>query len=142
MRDLYYKFPLKFEKLTKGQDIPKTTIEESLAQYMGLIISTTFGEYKYDEEFGTEIWETDFNMLTNPNQLKDLIKESVFEKIKQYEKRLFPTDVKLTIVEDTISHVEKIRVKKRLDISVYGIIKQTNEPYYFISSYYLAPFSI
>jgi len=142
MKDLYYKIPFDFKNLTRGEDIKKVTIEESLAQYISLVITTIFGEYKYDENFGTMIWETDFNLLANANQLKDAIKDSVFEKVKAYEKRMTVTDVTLAISEDTVSYTSKIRVKKRLDIVVYGVIKKTNQPYYYKSSYFLAPFSI
>ncbi|RRJ91720.1 GPW/gp25 family protein [Flavobacterium macacae] len=141
MKDLFYKIPIDFKRLTTGEDIRKVTIEESLAQYISLIITTIFGEYKYDDEFGTVIWETDFNLLANANQLKDMIKESVHEKVKKYEKRLTITDVTLGVSEDTVSYEANIRVKKRLDIVVYGVIKKTNQPYYYKSSYFLAPFS-
>ena len=141
MNPLFYRIPFDFKKLSIGEDAERVSIEESLAQYISLIISTIFGEYKYDEDFGTIIWETDFNFLANANQLKDMIKESVFEKVKKYEKRLQITDVTLAVVEDTVSYDVNIRVKKRLDIVVYGIIKQTNQSYYYKSSYYMAPFS-
>lgn len=141
MKDLYYKIPFDYKKLSNGDDATKVTIEESLAQFISVVISTIFGEYKYDEEFGTIIWETDFNLLANPNRLKDLIKESVHEKVSKYEKRLIVTEVTLGVNENTLSYETKIRVKKRLDITVYGVIKQTNQPYYYKSSYYLAPFS-
>lgn len=141
MRDLYYKLPFDYRKLTTGNDVTKVTIEESLAQFITVIVSTIFGEYKYDEDFGTIIWDTDFNLLANPNKLKDMIKESVHEKVNQYEKRLQVTEVTLGVSENTLSYETKIRVKKRLDIVVYGIIKKTNQPYYFKSTYYLAPFS-
>ena len=141
MKDLFYKIPIDFKRLTTGEDIRKVTIEESLAQYISLIITTIFGEYKYDDEFGTVIWETDFNLLANANQLKDMIKESVHEKVKKYEKRLTITDVTLGVSEDTVSYEANIRVKKRLDIVVYAVIKKTNQPYYYKSSYFLAPFS-
>lgn len=126
MKDLFYKIPFDFKKLSIGEDARRVVLEESLAQYIALIITTIFGEYKYDLEFGTIIWETDFNLLANPNQLKDLIKESVHEKVKKYETRLIVTDVTLEVVEDTLSYETNIRVKKRLDIVVYGIIKQTD----------------
>ncbi|WP_310557568.1 GPW/gp25 family protein [Flavobacterium sp.] len=142
MKELFYKIPFDFRKLTIGEDSRKITLEESLAEYIALIITTIFGEYKYDLDFGTIIWETDFNLLANPTQLKDQIKESVHEKVKKYEQRLIVTDVTLSVVEDTISSDHNIRVKKRLDIVVYGIIKQTNQPYYYQSSYYMAPFSV
>ncbi|MBA9073005.1 phage baseplate assembly protein W [Flavobacterium gossypii] len=141
MKDLFYKIPIDFKRLSSGEDLRKVTIEESLAQYISLIITTIFGEYKYDDEFGTVIWETDFNLLANANQLKDMIKESVHEKVKKYEKRLIVTDVTLGVSEDTVSYEANIRVKKRLDIVVYGVIKKTNQPYYYKSSYFLAPFS-
>ncbi|NJM80371.1 MAG: hypothetical protein HC854_13535 [Flavobacterium sp.] len=79
--------------------------------------------------------------MANPNRLKDMIKESVHEKVNQYEKRLQVTEVTLGVSENTLSYETNIRVKKRLDIVVYGIIKKTNQPYYFKSAYYLAPFS-
>lgn len=141
MKELFYKLPLDYSKLTTGEDATKVTIEESLAQFISVIITTIFGEYKYDPDFGTIIWDTDFNLLANPNQLKDLIKESVHEKVNQYEKRLKVTDVTLGVDENTLSYETNIRVKKRLDIVVYGIIKETNQPYYYKSSYFLAPFS-
>ncbi|RAV29772.1 GPW/gp25 family protein [Sinomicrobium soli] len=141
MKDLYYKIPIDYKRITGGQDLRKVTLEESLAQYISLIITTIFGEYRYDKEFGTAIWDTDFDLLSNVNQLKDRIKDSVFEKVGQYEKRLVVTDVSLAIGEDTIAYNPNIRIKKRLDIVVYGVIKKTNEPYYYKSSYYLAPFS-
>ncbi|MCY1230668.1 Lysozyme [compost metagenome] len=141
MKDLFYKIPIDFKRLSSGEDLRKVTIEESLAQYISLIITTIFGEYKYDDGFGTVIWETDFNLLANANQLKDMIKESVHEKVKKYEKRLIVTDVTLGVSEDTVSYEANIRVKKRLDIVVYGVIKKTNQPYYYKSSYFLAPFS-
>ena len=141
MKDLFYKIPIDFKRLSSGEDLRKVTIEESLAQYISLIITTIFGEYKYDDGFGTVIWETDFNLLANANQLKDMIKESVHEKVKKYERRLIVTDVTLGVSEDTVSYETNIRVKKRLDIVVYGVIKKTNQPYYYKSSYFLAPFS-
>ncbi|WP_461532411.1 GPW/gp25 family protein [Sinomicrobium sp.] len=141
MKDLYYKIPIDYKRITEGHDLRKVTLEESLAQYISLVITTIFGEYRYDKEFGTAIWDTDFDLLSNVNQLKDKIKESVFEKVRKYEKRLVVTDVSLAIGEDTIAYNPNIRVKKRLDIVVYGVIKKTNEPYYYKSSYYLAPFS-
>lgn len=141
MKDLYYKIPIDFKSLTAGQNLRRVTIEESLAQYISLIITTIFGEYKYDDAFGTIIWETDFNLLANPNQLKDMIKESVYEKVKKYEHRLTVTDVTLSVSEYTVSYTKNIRVKKRLDIIVYGNINKTNQPYYYKSSYFLAPFS-
>jgi phage baseplate assembly protein W len=141
MNELYYKLPFDYSKLTTGEDATQVTIEESLAQFISVIITTIFGEYKYDPDFGTIIWDTDFNLLANPNQLKDLIKESVHEKVTQYEKRLKVTEVTLGVNENTLSYETNIRVKKRLDIVVYGVIKNTNEPYYYKSSYFLAPFS-
>ena len=141
MKELYFRLPFDYKKLTTGNDARKVTMEESLAQFITVIISTIFGEYKYDEDFGTVIWDTDFDLLANPTKLKDLIKESVQEKVGKYEKRLRVTEVTLGVNEDTLSHETKIRVKKRLDIVVYGIIKKTNQPYYFRSSYFLAPIS-
>ena len=50
MKDLYYKIPFDYKKLSNGDDATKVTIEESLAQFISVVISTIFGEYKYDDE--------------------------------------------------------------------------------------------
>ena len=140
MKKLYYKIPFDFKNFFEKNEFKKINLQESISQFIGMIITTTFGEYKYDNEFGSEIWETDFDHLTNINILKERIKNSLFEKIIHYEKRLSNIEVQLNIIENKLP-TNSVRIKKRLKIIITGTIQKTHEPYVFSGDYYLAPLS-
>ena len=142
MNKNYYKIPFSFKNFFEQKDLKKITLEESITQYISIIITTAFKEYKHDHSFGSEIWENDFDLLTNINKLKEQIKLSLSEKIKTFEKRIHNINVNVTIGESLLSDkTEKTRLKKQLKIDIKGIVKKTNEPYFFTGMYYIAPLS-
>jgi len=141
MNKSYYKVPFNFKNFFEQKDLKKITLQESISQYISIIITTAFKEYKHDHDFGSEIWETDFDLLTNVNRLKERIKTSLSTKIKTLEKRLDNVNVNIVIGESVIPNTTKTRLKKQLKIEITGIIKKTNEPYYFTGMYYIAPLS-
>jgi len=141
MNKSYYKVPFNFKNFFEQKELKKITLQESISQYISIIITTAFKEYKHDHDFGSEIWETDFDLLTNVNRLKERIKTSLSTKIKTLEKRLDNVNVNIVIGESVIPNTTKTRLKKQLKIEITGIIKKTNEPYYFTGMYYIAPLS-
>lgn len=141
MINSYYNIPFEFDKFFEKKDLKKISLQESISQFIGTIVTTQFEEYKFDDNFGSEIWETDFDLLTNTNVLKEKIKNSLSEKIKTYEKRLSNIEVILNIGEDYSETGKKVRLKKYLTITVQGIIKKTDEPYSYRGYYYIAPLS-
>jgi len=141
MNKSYYKVPFNFKNFFEQKDLKKITLQESISQYISIIITTAFKEYKHDHDFGSEIWETDFDLLTNVNRLKERIKTSLSTKIKALEKRLDNVNVSIVIGESVIPNTTKTRLKKQLKIKITGIVKKTNEPYYFTGMYYIAPLS-
>ncbi len=141
MNKSYYKVPFNFKNFFEQKDLKKITLKESISQYISIIITTAFKEYKHDDNFGSEIWETDFDLLTNVNRLKEKIKISLSTKIKTLEKRLNNINVNITLGESVVSNTSQTRLKKQLKIEITGVIKKTNEPYYFTGMYYIAPLS-
>jgi phage baseplate assembly protein W len=141
MNKSYYKVPFNFESFFEQKDLKKISLKESISQYISIIITTAFKEYKHDHSFGSEIWETDFDLLTNVNRLKERIKTSLSTKVKTLEKRLSNINVNIILGESVVSHTTKTRLKKQLKIEITGVIKKTNEPYYFTGMYYIAPLS-
>lgn len=137
----YYSAPLDFKRFFEKKELKKINLQDSISQFISIIITTYFEEYSYNDEFGSEIWETDFDLLTNVNVLKERIKRSLEKQIHTYEKRL--TKINLTIeLNETISTTsDKTRLKKFLNISLTGTIGKTDEPYRFNGNYYLAPLS-
>ena len=62
---MYYTLPIKFGELCKKKDLKSCSIKESISQHLYLIITTSFGECLYDEEFGCSIWDNDYDNQIN-----------------------------------------------------------------------------
>ena len=137
----YYQIPFDFNRFFEKKELKKLTLRDSISQFISLIITTYFEEYTYDENFGSEIWETDFDLLVNANVLKERIKHSLKNQIHCYEKRLDNLDLNVELMESLSEQSQKVRLKKYLYITVTGTIIKTDEPFRFTGDYYLAPLS-
>ena len=136
----YYQAPFDFKRFFEKKEFKKLSLRESISQFISVIITTYFQEYSFDENFGSEIWETDFDLLVNANVLKERIKKSLTEQIKTYEKRLTNMDLNIELMEK-VSNTNKVRLKKYLFITIRGTIVKTDEPFVFTGDYFLAPLS-
>lgn len=137
----YYQVPLDFKRFFEKKELKKLSVRDSISQFISVIITTHFEEYTYDEAFGSEIWETDFDLLVNANVLKERIKCSLTDQIGTYEKRLGEIDLNVELMESVSHTSHKVRLKKYLYITINGTIIKTDEPFRFTGNYYLAPLS-
>lgn len=137
----YYEAPFNFKRFFEKKELKKLSVRDSISQFISIIITTCFEEYTYDEKFGSEIWETDFDLLVNANVLKERIKYSLTDQIERYEKRLTNIDLDVELMEKLTNASDKVRLKKYLLITVSGIIIKTDERFRFTGDYYLAPLS-
>ncbi|QLG46845.1 GPW/gp25 family protein [Costertonia aggregata] len=137
----YYKAPFDFKRFFEKKELQKISLQESISQFISVIITTYFQEYTFDDDFGSEIWESDFDLLVNTNVLKERIKKSLKEQIDTYEKRLAKVNLDIDLRENISESSKKVRLKKFLKIVITGVIVKTDEPYSFVGDYYLAPLS-
>ena len=137
----YYQAPFDFKRFFEKKELKKLSLQDSISQFISVIITTYFEEYTFDEQFGSEIWETDFDLLVNTNVLKERIKKSLTKQIKTYEKRLSNVDLNIELMESLSSKTNKVRLKKYLYITIKGTIVKSDEPFSFNGDYYLAPLS-
>ena len=77
MKGAFYKLPIDFNVILQKKELEKTSIEHSIAQQIILLATSTFGECKFDETFGSKIWEIDFDLLMNENNLKEIISKTM-----------------------------------------------------------------
>lgn len=142
MFGIYYKTPIDFKSLVQKKELEKTNLEHSIAQFINTIATTSFGECKFDSNFGCNIWDADFDLLTNTNMLKQDIKEGLISAIKLNEKRLDLKDIEVDISEEQVSSVDKaLRMKKKVSITINGFVKKTNRSFQFYGYFYLGPLS-
>ncbi|WP_373519932.1 GPW/gp25 family protein [Pricia sp.] len=137
----YYEAPFNFKCFFDKKELKKLSVRDSISQFISIIITTYFEEYTFDEEFGSEIWETDFDLLVNANVLKEKIKYSLTAQIERYEKRLTNIDLNVELMESLSENSNKVRLKKYLLITVTGSSIKTDERFRFTGDYYLAPLS-
>ena len=137
----YYEAPFNFKRFFEKKELKKLSVRDSISQFISIIITTYFEEYTYDEDFGSMIWETDFDLLVNANVLKERIKYSLENQIEVYEKRLNNVTLDVELMEKLTNTSDKVRLKKYLLITVSGTIIKTDERFRFTGDYYLAPLS-
>ena len=138
----YYKIPLQTKALVENKDTSVCSLEQSIKNFIHLIITTHYGECRFDESFGCYIWSIDFDNLSTTTKLKENITQTLHKNIITNEKRLSNVVLEVDIQQDELkSSLNQRIVKKRVDIKIEGVIKLTNESFYCIESFYIAPLS-
>ena len=140
MNSDYYNFPLKPQSLIQKREHPRISLRDSVSQLIHLITITHFGEYKPDELLGCEIWEFDFDNITNYQLFKEQVKKSLIQTIEKNEPRIsqVKVDIKIQQVE---FRIQNRRTKNQILLKVDGILTKTNEPYSYSENFFIGPLS-
>lgn len=136
----YYYFPLRPDDIMLKKEHPRCSLQESVSRVIHLIAVTHFGEFKPDETLGCEIWEYDFENITNSQHFKEKIQKSLEIAIQKHEPRLSKvrTDVQVQQVE---YRVINRRAKSRIILKVDGVMTKTNEPFSYNENFFIGPLS-
>lgn len=94
--------------LRKGY-LSRTDLYDSIAQSIGLILSTRYGSLPFDPDFGCDIWDKEFSDIYTTN--KSEIQGSIRNAISRYEPRLFNMSVSLVNVATRPDHALGIAVR-------------------------------
>lgn len=138
----YYKLPLKASALVSKQEHPVCNLKESIGHYIHLINTTYFGECTFDDTIGCVIWDVDFDNLKSTNRLRSVMVDSLKESLQLHETRLEQIRVDLKIKqEEIIAPNISNRIKKRIDLTIRGRIKKTNESFTYNEYFYIGPLS-
>ena len=141
MQQEYYSLPFVFEKIMRKEEHPKCSLQQSVMQNLHLLLTTAFGEFPCEESFGCAIWDDDFDNLTSPHKMKELIRQSLLQSIKEHEKRLVNVRVELLIRQEELPDMNGVRVKKRIDVTITGTIHLTNERFGYKDSFFIGQLS-
>jgi phage baseplate assembly protein W len=136
----YYQFPLKPDDLIQKKEHPRIPLRDSVSRVIHLITITHFGEFKADESFGCEIWEFDFENVTNSQLFKEQIKNSLMQTIAKHETRLSQIRVDIQ-VQQVEFRVLNRRTKSRISLKVDGVLTKTNETFTYSEAFFIGPLS-
>ncbi|GGF26620.1 GPW/gp25 family protein [Hymenobacter cavernae] len=140
MSNEFYRIPLDFEELLQRRHLPRCSVQESIAQHLYLMLTTYFGESRFDSTFGCVVWEQDFEAMTNM-RWKDAVQRSVEQTINAHEPRLEQVRVQVGVEDFELKGVHQ-RIRKRLDVIIKAVLRHTNEPFGFRASLFVAPLSV
>ena len=138
----FYTIPLKMNDFISKKNHSKCSINQSIAQHIHLLNTTSFGECTFDNTFGCTIWDIDFDNLKNLNYLKRMIKDSLYESLVLHEKRLMHIDIDVDIRQEEIIEPKiSKRIKKRVRIKISSKIRKTNENFSYEEYFFIGPLS-
>jgi phage baseplate assembly protein W len=139
----FYKYPLKISDIFEGRELSKCELGESISQNLQLIITSHYGEHRYNPTFGCEIWEMDFDLIMSIRIWEEKLRKSLVYAVADNEKRIENIDI-----EVRVSEVEKqnpfdkyIAIRRRVDIFIKGSVAETGEKYHFHTDLFLSPIS-
>jgi phage baseplate assembly protein W len=136
----YYTLPLRADEIIQKKQPDSCELIDSIAQNLHLIISTYRGESAYTDDYGCSIWDEEFK--TNLSiRWKEDVRESVSTAIRKFEKRLELSDIKVDLVDHETGTKQNHRIRRKVILSITGIIKKTNEKFNFQKSLFISPLS-
>ncbi|WP_281322581.1 GPW/gp25 family protein [Flavobacterium aestivum] len=136
----YLKYPVNFKSLLRGSQENFCKIEESIAYNIMMIVTTSFGEIPETPQYGTIIWDLEFNQHIKKRDWEDLVRKSLFESITEFEKRLVLSEV--TISLDEIDDKElRSSIRRKANIIVKGSIVDSSVPFNFHTKLNISPIS-
>ena len=136
----YYKLPLRLGNVSQKKEHAKCSLHDSVAGMVHLIAITYFGECKHDESFGCEIWEHDFENISNAQKHREKLINSIRNTIKKQEKRLGDISVDIQIEQIDYTMFQR-RIKSRITLHVKGRLVSTNEPFSHDDEFFIGPLS-
>jgi hypothetical protein len=138
----YLEIPVPVAKIMEQKDVRRVDLKTSIHNMIHLITITSYNEVKHDPFFGTEISEYDFENIYNTHFLKDELKKSILNSIRNNEKRLTNVNIDLQIDQVEINtRIHNKRIKTQINMIVNGVVDKTNEPLQHRETFFIGPLS-
>jgi phage baseplate assembly protein W len=140
-----YKLPFRpLNLMASNGQIETCDVYESIAQNIMLLITTKKGENRYDEDYGNDVWDVEFDNGVSTIMWENIFIKSLTRLINDYEPRLSQPNIKanITYVEHGYDTKGFTEVKKKVKIGINAKLEATNENYNFSTELYLSPMSI
>jgi len=138
----YLNIPLDMKRIVNQKDLQRIDVKRSIHNMIHLITVTSYNEVKHDPFFGTEISNYDFENIYNTHSLRDELKKSILNSIRNNESRLINVSIDLQIDQVEINtRINNKRIKTQIKMVIDGIIDKTNEPFQHMETFFIGPLS-
>lgn len=126
-----------------GGNLERCTELESIDQHLGLLLVTHRGEHGFNQQYGTKLWELDFENIVSRSAWEDRFVGYIRQAVTQHEKRIRDVEVKIDVrdmVREEVS-MKGYSVRKRVDIIILATVISTGQRHGFKHIIYLGPLS-
>ena len=140
-----YRIPLDFDHFFGTRIFPQCSVSESISFYVHLLLLTAHGEFEFDQNFGCEVWEAEFEHQQTTRVWVEQLGCNIQEVLEKYETRLTDIHVqaKVSQMEFELKEEFKVskRLKKKLNLVVSAKLRATNEKFELQDNILLSPFA-
>ena len=137
----YLKLPLDLSRTLNGQ-MQRCSYEESIAQHIMMLIVSRYGEVEGKEDYGSVIWDLEFNQVLKNADWEEKVRQSLEATITKYESRLkdIHVRVELTEVEEDVRN-KFPNARQRVRVWVNGVRVRNDQQFNFNTHLYISPIS-
>ena len=137
----YLKLPLDLSSTLNGQ-MQRCSYEESIAQHIMMLIVSRYGEVEGKEDYGSVIWDLEFNQVLKNADWEEKVRQSLEATITKYESRLkdIHVRVELTEVEEDVRN-KFPNARQRVRVWVNGVMVRNDQQFNFSTHLYISPIS-
>ena len=137
----YLKLPLDLSRTLNGQ-MQRCSYEESIAQHIMMLIVSRYGEVEGKEDYGSVIWDLEFNQVLKNADREEKVRQSLEATITKYESRLkdIHVRVELTEVEEDVRN-KFPNARQRVRVWVNGVMVRNDQQFNFNTHLYISPIS-
>ncbi|MCK6144882.1 GPW/gp25 family protein [Prevotella intermedia] len=137
----YLKLPLDLSRTLNGQ-MQRCSYEESIAQHIMMLIVSRYGEVEGKEDYGSVIWDLEFNQVLKNADWEEKVRQSLEATITKYESRLkdIHVRVELTEVEEDVRN-KFPNARQRVRVWVNGVMVRNDQQFNFSTHLYISPIS-
>ena len=137
----YLKVPLDLSRTLNGQ-MQRCSYEESIAQHIMMLIVSRYGEVEGKEDYGSVIWDLEFNQVLKNADWEEKVRQSLETTITKYESRLkdIHVRVELTEVEEDVRN-KFPNARQRVRVWVNGVMVRNDQQFNFSTHLYISPIS-
>lgn len=145
MDECHYRIPFDFASVldeTRGYASVCSELD-SIDQHIEMLIGTYPGEHSFDVEYGTKIWEMDFERIVSLDTWKTRFTECLSQSISKYEKRISNCEYRLEVADvlKESSMLRNVSVRKKVDIYIKATLNSTGERCSLYYTLFLGPLS-
>lgn len=138
----YLKIPLDLSS-SLDKNIKRCSEEESIAQHIMMLIVSHYGEVVGKDDYGSIIWELEFNQLIKISEWEEHVKDSIAQTINNYEKRIKNVAVKVVLseIDDDFDKKYNTHIRRKALISVAAKTVFDEKQFNFSMIVYISPLS-